>query len=306
MPIFQFGFIIKCRREELGYTQEDLADGICSVPTLSRIENGERLPTREHFEMLVQRLGYSDTMLDTYVDEKQFYLHDQKFRIRQAIILNNMCEAKRLLSAYIREVSNPTQIEEQFIIMCETLTNSEQYTPQDRLSNFERAILLTCPKYDNCKFPKILSFEEILILNNIAVCHAQLGNKDQAIRILFHLKGYYEHRIINPEEALRTRPMILYNLSKYLGSTGRYDECIEIADLGIRIARETGRCSFMDGLLYNRAWCLIRRKRDGDKEAALSSAKQAFELASIMENSAAIDLYKNFLAVNFPEVFTGA
>lgn len=56
MPIFQFGFMIKHRREELGYTQEDLADGICSVPTLSRIENGERMPTREHFEMLSRGL----------------------------------------------------------------------------------------------------------------------------------------------------------------------------------------------------------------------------------------------------------
>lgn len=69
MPIYQFGAIIRCRREELGYTQEDLADGICSVPTLSRIENGERMPTREHFEMLLQRLGYSNTMLNAYVDE---------------------------------------------------------------------------------------------------------------------------------------------------------------------------------------------------------------------------------------------
>ena len=55
MPIFQFGYIIRNRREELGYTQEDLADGICSVPTLSRIENGERMPTKEHFEMLDKR-----------------------------------------------------------------------------------------------------------------------------------------------------------------------------------------------------------------------------------------------------------
>ena len=57
MPIYKFGYIIRQRREELGYTQEDLAEGICSVPTLSRIENGERLPTKDHFEMLLQRLG---------------------------------------------------------------------------------------------------------------------------------------------------------------------------------------------------------------------------------------------------------
>ena len=54
MPIYPYGALIRQRREELGYTQEELADGICSVPTLSRIENGERLPTKEHSEMLLQ------------------------------------------------------------------------------------------------------------------------------------------------------------------------------------------------------------------------------------------------------------
>ena len=69
MPIYKFGYIIRQRREELGYTQEDLAEGICSVPTLSRIENGERLPTKDHFEMLLQRLGFSESILYNYVDE---------------------------------------------------------------------------------------------------------------------------------------------------------------------------------------------------------------------------------------------
>ena len=79
-----------------------------------------------------------------------------------------------------------------------------------------------------------------------------------------------------------------------------YDECIEIADLGIRIARNTGRCSFMDGLLYNRAWALVRRKRHGDKEAAILSAKQARSFALIMEKTDAITLYSSFILNNFP------
>lgn len=301
MPIFQFGLIIRRRREELGYTQEDLADGICSVPTLSRIENGERMPTRERFEMLVQRLGYSDTMLDVYVDDKQFYLHELKFRIRQAIILNELHSANDLLTEYVKELTKPTQIERQFIILCETLANYKDYSPEERLANFEHAIQLTCPKYEHNKFPRILSFEEIIILNNIAVCYSQLGDYNEAIFVLYHLKQYYENHNMNPEEILRTQPLILYNLSKYLGCAGRYDECIEVADFGVRIARETGRCSFMDGMLYNRAWSLIRRKRDGDRETALSSVKQALELALIMENSAASNLYRAFLDANFSD-----
>lgn len=46
MAVFQLGPIIRNRRNVLGLSQEDLADGICSVPTLSRIENGERMPTK--------------------------------------------------------------------------------------------------------------------------------------------------------------------------------------------------------------------------------------------------------------------
>ena len=84
--------------------------------------------------MLVQRLGYSDSTLDAYVDDKQLYLHDLKFRIRQAIILNKLNNANSLLIEYIRDVPNPTQIEKQFIILCETLVNSSQYSPQERLS----------------------------------------------------------------------------------------------------------------------------------------------------------------------------
>ena len=254
MPIFQFGYILRNRREELGYTQEDLADGICSVPTLSRIENGERMPTKEHFEMLIQRLGYSDAMLDIYVDEKQFILHDLKFRIRQAIILNALDKAQNMLSEYENSISKPTQIEKQFIILCKTLANTHDSSPNERLHILEGAIRLTCPKYDKCKFPQILSFEEIIILNNIAVCHAQVADYEQAVFLLRHLKKYYEDHVMNPEE---------------YGSS----EC-------------------------GTKWSLVRRKRKGDAEAALSSAHQALELALIMEKKEVIPLYQKFLENN--------
>ena len=37
MAVFQLGSILKKRREELGYSQEELADGICSVPPIIHI-----------------------------------------------------------------------------------------------------------------------------------------------------------------------------------------------------------------------------------------------------------------------------
>ena len=89
MAISQIGAVIRRRRVELGLSQEDLADGVCSVTTLSRIENGERMPTQNHLEILLQRIGYSDMMVQSYLSEEDFLAHDLKFKIRQAFIEND-------------------------------------------------------------------------------------------------------------------------------------------------------------------------------------------------------------------------
>lgn len=301
MPILQFGLIIKRRREELGYTQEELADGICSVPTLSRIENGERMPTKEHFEMLLQRLGYSDTTLNAYVDEKQFYFHELKFKIRQALILNQPESARELLLEYEENLEKPAQIDKQFILLYQTLLNPASFTAAEQLKRLESAIRLTCPKYDSNKLPIILSYEEIILLNSIAVTYGVLKEYEKSIRILYYLKRYYEDHIITPEEVLRTQPMILYNLSKYLGQAGRYDECIEICNLGIRIARETGRCSTLSKLLFNRAWAAVRQQKPDSMENSYTSARLAYYSALVMGQEQSAEHYLHFIKENFPQ-----
>ena len=42
MAFYLLGDCIREQRERLGVTQEELCEGICSVPTLSKIENGRQ------------------------------------------------------------------------------------------------------------------------------------------------------------------------------------------------------------------------------------------------------------------------
>lgn len=282
MAIFQLGSIIRNRREELGFSQEDLADGICSVPTLSRIENGERMPTKNHFEMLMQRLGYSAMSLDYFTDKQDFLCYEMKFKIRQAYVVKNYTLAKAYLNDLESNLKKPTKMDRQFVILYKILLNEDSYTNIDKLKQMEEAILLTCPRYKKFNIPMVLSYDEIILLNNIAICYDVEGDQRTVITILTALKEYYDHHVISEEEALRTQPMILYNLSKYLGLYGQYDECIEICDIGIRIARKTGRCAQLAKTLYNRGWALLRRNQTGDYEAAKESFKQAYHIADAM------------------------
>lgn len=301
MAFIQFGYIIKNRRESLRLTQEELADGICSVPTLSRLENGERMPTKNHFEMLLQRLGYSDANLNFYVDEREFYIHELKFRIRQAYISKQIDQAKELLKEFEELLQNPSQVDEQFLILHKIFLSKGEYSNAEKIELLEKAMRLTCPEYDGSKLPKVLTFEEITLLNNLAICYDIDGSRAHAIDILMNLRDYYNRHIVNPEEALRTQPMILYNLSKMLGQEYRLDECVEICDQGIKIARTTGRCSLLGKTLYNKAWALLKRNQKGDRMLSFDALNQAYHFAVIMGNTQEANYCRKFQEENFPD-----
>lgn len=299
MAIFQLGSILKARREELGITQEELADGICSVPTLSRIENGERMPTKNHFEMFMQRLGYSAMSMDFFTDKKDFMVYELKFKTRQAFMNKDFSRANILLDDLEAILDNPTEIDRQFILVHRILYGEKELPHEEKLKQLETAIQLTCPKYKHNYIPRVLSYEEIIILNNIAICYNALGDRARTISILTELKEYYDRHVISVEEALRTQPMILYNLSKFLGLSGRYDECIEICDQGIRLARVTGRCPLLAQTLYNRAWSLLKRNHAGDREAAEISMRQAYHVADAMGEMEDAEFIRNYYLQTF-------
>ena len=56
MPTYGMGDAIHEMRIRAGCTQEELAYGICTPGTLSRIENGKEVASKQVFEALCQRL----------------------------------------------------------------------------------------------------------------------------------------------------------------------------------------------------------------------------------------------------------
>ncbi len=299
MPSLNIGTIIRERRKELELSQEDLADGVCAVSTLSRIESGTQLPSKNHLEALLERLGYSITMVDGYMDGVTLRIHELKFKTQLNYINRNHENALRHLQELEQLVTDHTSLDWQFMLTYRVLLNQKNMSPQQRLEKLEEALAISCPRYINKELPRLLSYREILIFNNIAWALDDLGRRDEAIDILHNIRVYYERHVIVPEEALRTQPTILYNLSKLLGLAGRYDECIEVCNQGIRIARQTGRCTDLATTLYNQAWALLRRNLDNDRQIAQRSLRQACYQACAMEDQRAFLHFKKFYEETF-------
>ena len=298
VAISQIGMIIRRRRIELGLSQEDLADGICAVTTLSRIENGERMPTQNHLEMLLQRIGYSDMMTESFVDEKSFVLHELKFKIRQANIEGDTQSAKELLGEFEALLTKPTIIDQQFLLHQKILLNQSNYSQDEKLELLEKAITLTQPKYRQGKLPYLLSYEEIKLLNSIALLRSGKGHRREAIDILYCILDFYDTHIVNAEEILRTEPMVLYNLSKILGLENRYDECLDICDKGILLAQKTGRCPCLHLMLYNKAWILLKKNRSEHLLKATDLANSAYYVAYALNDQKFMSHCQKFMTDN--------
>lgn len=299
--IYSVGEYIKSRRKSLGITQEELAKGVCSVITLSRIERGEQTPQSSTLISILQRLGlsYAEFMLDESGDK--LLLHQLKFDIRQALILGDYEKANSILTANREWISRLEPLDRQTFERVSILIKIDKYelSDEEALSLLEAVMRLTCPKYTKDNPPAFLTYEEILLLNNIALRYASLGDMDTTIKLLYHIKSFYDKRVCDIEEALRTESMVLYNLSKFLGLAGRFDESISICNQGIKLARDTGRCSHLAKTLYNLAYCLYEKNEPGGREASKHYATQAYQLAIIMKNEKSAEHYKKFLTEKF-------
>ncbi len=264
------GEFIRMKREEKGLSQEDLADGIVSVSTLSRIERGQRMPRRANLQQLLSRLGCSEVVINSIFDNGSIALNIIKYELRQAYIRGDYQKASKLLtefkSAYESASPENKQVYDTISVLIEQRDN--KITDDEALDKLECALRLTSLKYSRNSLPKYLSYDEIIILNNIAIRLWRTGNKEKAVEILYHISDFYDSQKCDIEEALRTQPMILYNLSKYLGLLERYNDCIAVCNRAIDIACETGRCSCLSKTYYNLSCALFHRNQPGDYEAS--------------------------------------
>jgi len=283
MSVYNIGKFIKTRRTEMGITQQDLAEGICSPVTLSRIENGENPPTQKHIRALLQRLGYPAAPMMFMTDQPEEDIARLQFEISTVITFNNYDKTAPLLESlgkFKEYFSNMDAL--YYEVMSTILSFRINGLPRDiAITRLENALKLTHPNYSPQKLPLTLTYIEAIALNNIANCYYRLGNLEEAIRYYKHIQRFYEDVVQDPEEAKRLLPTIYYNLSKMLGLLGLYDECIDICNHGILYAHRVQRFANMPETLYNMAWSMVRRNNPGDLEAAKQAAKEASVLLPI-------------------------
>lgn len=298
MPTYGIGDAIRTMRIRAGYTQEELAYGICTTSTLSRIENGKSAASRQIFEALYGRMmGMHHVWLafDTEAEMKRSKLCKQTLLYLEQ---RKLTEAKKVMEEYhqMMDKNNPFCMQFELYTQAIYLAVAKK-KEEDILPKLEQALKITMP--DSTKMIRaqkkslLLTYDEIYILSNIGIAYAKKRETEKAFQIFYYLKGYMEIQNLDILESMKVYPMILGNFAWVLEQQGRFEEAVKHCDAGIEICHLTGKYTILPHLLCTKAWCFAASSNPGMAKKSKMQAKAILDITeAYREYGSFQELYK--------------
>ena len=263
--VFPIEEVLKIRRTMFGMTQEQLCDGICSVKSLRRAEQGKTDIQREVREKLLKRLGLSGQLQWTRLitsDREVVRLAERLAKYQNG---QNYVETRKLLERLKAKVTMEIPQNKQFIIETETLLDYyEKKISMRKFVDCETEILRqTLKENDFRKIGKIYLTE----MEITCICNRWRGlkNEEKKKDIQFLLNIYEEYSSKNViANAISMYEFVTEGAVSELGNMGEHELAILIDNKSIKESLKCRRLIHIDYKLYDIFWNNqeIRKKKD--------------------------------------------
>lgn len=228
------GEIIRSLRKQAGLTQEELAGGICSPVSVSRIENGVQMPSSAILDALLGKLGTGTYQICDiyYKNEQQLAFEAEAELVTKAIAHGSILDAKeRLASLAVRAKDSSTNMQ-QYLLLDASIRLYEQPSPGDTLAILKQALSLTKPAFDYSDFRNVLlSVREANILNVIVVALTRLDRTLDAIHLGEELMAALKKHKSELKEYQIIKINLAFNLAQCMEEEARYKEALMYGEL---------------------------------------------------------------------------
>lgn len=309
MGRYRLGDMVRMTRKSLSITQEQLCDEICSVETLSRIENGSQNPSRDVYELLMERMGRIRDRAYSMLSVSDLKVLEQMKLFEDYIRQYDFNKADQALIE-IKKAAGNSVLDKQFIIRAEAIVNYylKRINVDECLEGFQRAIQLTIPKYGTISLANWpLSYNETLLLINISIAYYEKEDYINAIEVIKEAYYALKHSYMEEKQRAILQVTIANNLSKWYGLVGKYEEAITIANEGIHTCKKSKLGHALPNLLYGVAWNKERLIEMGVlspnyRKECLDILQQAYYVASAMQLSFAQQFIKEHILNNYENI----
>lgn len=262
------GETIRQKRLEVGKTQENLCEGLCDPSTLSRIETGKQAPSRNIASALLQRLGLPHDRYYAFLTSSEAEAEALRARIDNCVAHFQQSLAEEKNQARMDALEQLDRLEtiteaddnitRQYILAIRSALGEKHgsYSFEVKLDMLLAAIRLTVPQFDpEALDGRLYSINETEIISQIARAYSEAGQHEKAAGIFNQLLTYVQEHYQNVIHPSRHLSPLTLNYARELCSLCRYEEAIEVAELGRMACLNYGYCRSLPGLLAVMAEC---------------------------------------------------
>ena len=270
MANYNAGDMIRLTRQSLGISQEELSDTICSVQTLSRIENGKVSVKRKIYRQLMERMGRNGEKSYCTLTVEDFDMLDYKVKADTAIYRKYYEEAEECLNKlkpFLDLEDNIVNIQVYRRRECIINYQLKRITKEEFLRQLEELIGLTVKDYEKL-LDKVYPFmnEEVQLLMNIASAYSYSGNFEKAIRIDYMLIRSLNKGYMGPKDSIQLKVMLICCIAKYYGELGEHQRAIEMSRNAIHKAKSNHLITILPNAYGEIAWNMMQQIENGSRD----------------------------------------
>ena len=253
--VFPIGEVLKIRRTMFGMTQEQLCDGICSVKSLRRAEQGKTDIQREVREKLLNRLGLSGQLQWTRLITSDRAVVKLAEKLTKCQIGRDFITTRQLLEELKRRVVLDIPQNKQFILETEAILDYEEgVIDKEKYVEYETKALKCTLKTDNYTEMKNVYLTEIEVL---CICNRWRGmveiEKIQDIQKIADLyEKYFEKN--KKANAISMYEFVTDGIVNELGNMGEHEKAARIDNECIKECLCNRRAWDIDYKLYDILW----------------------------------------------------
>lgn len=232
------GQYLSTERKKVNYTQEKISDGICSVESYSRIENG-RKPTRNNYKALTEKIGTKNRYYIELVNTGNI----DALLLRREISYELFMEKNERLPELLEELKTVLGEKEvaknrQYLefVQVSIEENTGRKTWNQCCDMFRNILSYTMNEKEIGKKRHVYTMLEINLIDHISVCMAKDGKSEEAMHLI---KAFLDDMDFMKTEKYYETFLAKLNYARWKSDRGNFDEaeCIYREGIEQRIRR---------------------------------------------------------------------
>lgn len=232
------GQYLSTERKKVNFTQEKISDGICSVESYSRIENG-RKPTRNNYKALTEKIGTENRYYIELVNTGNIdalllrrEISYELFMEKNERLPELLEELKKVLGE--KEVAKNRQYLEFVQVSIEE--NTGRKTWNQCCDMFRNILSYTMNEKEIGKKRHVYTMLEINLIDHISVCMAKDGKSEEAMHLI---KAFLDDMDYMKTEKYYETFLAKLNYARWKSDRENFDEaeCIYREGIEQRIRR---------------------------------------------------------------------